>query len=349
MIAVTLVLSDLRLASLVIGMFAHVGATAPVIWRRIHRTVGGVVMRTLPAVLASACLCGFATTASAQSMNEMMNRMERMMQQSTAVKAAEREWARLPKDELTCATQKLIERGDSVQSLARQGVLPSDPRVADIRTQCATAKAAPSAAQPAAQSKSEPETSEPGSSSQPVPAAVAPRTRPMQPASEAKATETESPTELKQTIEKLQTDLSAANSRIAELERANAATQLTSKQAERAKLDAEDARREIEQTRTAETADLKAALAKVVSDKGAVEADSARRERLAYGGIVVLLALMAALTAALFMSRQKARVLQQTLLKQPALEPASTAAATVVQSQGSKEGEAMQEKAASAA
>ena len=303
-------------------------------------------MRTLPAVLASACLCGFATTASAQSMNEMMNRMERMMQQSTAVRAAEREWARLPKDELTCATQKLTERGDSVQSLARKGVLPSDPRVADIRTQCATAKAAPSAAQPAAQSKSEPETSEPGSSSQPAPAVVAPRTRPLQPSSEAKATETESPTELKQTIEKLQTDLSAANSRIAELERANAATQLTSKQAERAKLDAEDARREIEQTRTAETADLKAALAKVVSDKGAVEAESARRERLAYGGIVGLLALMAALTAALFMSRQKARVLQQRLLKQQAPEPASTAAATVAQSQGGKEGEAKQVAAA---
>jgi DNA repair exonuclease SbcCD ATPase subunit len=306
-------------------------------------------MRTLPAVLASACLCGLATTASAQSMNEMMNRMERMMQQSTAVKAAEREWARLPKDELACATQKLTERGDSVQSLARKGVLPSDPRVADIRTQCATAKAAPSTAQPATQSKSEPETSEPGSSSQPVPADVAPRTRQMQPSSEAKATESESLAELKQTIEKLQTDLSAANSRIAQLQRENAATELTSKQAEQAKLDAQDARRELEQARTAETADLKAALAKVVSDKGAAEAESARRERLAYGGILGLLAVMAALTAAFFMSRQKARVLEQRLAKQQALEPASTTAATIAQAQGSKGGEAMQEKAASAA
>jgi hypothetical protein len=58
---------------------------------------------------------------------------------------------------------------------------------------------------------------------------------------------------------------------------------------------------------------------------------------------------MAALTAALFMSRQKARVLQQRLPKQQALEPASTTAATIAQTQGSKGGEAMQEKAASAA
>ncbi|HEY4737782.1 MAG TPA: hypothetical protein VIH63_10335 [Xanthobacteraceae bacterium] len=168
----------------------------------------------------------------------------------------------------------------------------------------------------------------------------------MQPSSEAKATESESPTEQKQTIEKLQKDLSAANSRIAELERANAATELTSKQAQQAKLDAQDARREIEQARTAEATDLKAALAKVVSDKGAAEAESGRRERLAYGGILGLLALVAALTAALFMSRQKARVLQQRLLNQQALEPASTTAGTVVQSQGSKEGEARQVAAA---
>jgi hypothetical protein len=171
----------------------------------------------------------------------------------------------------------------------------------------------------------------------------------MQPSSEAKAMESESLAELKQTIEKLQTDLSAAKSRIAQLQRENAATELTSKQADQAKLDAQDARRELEQARTAETADLKAALAKVVSDKGAAEAESARRERLAYGGILGLLAVMAALTAALFMSRQKARVLQQRLPKQQALEPASTTAATIAQTQGSKGGEAMQEKAASAA
>jgi hypothetical protein len=264
-------------------------------------------MRTWPAVLASACLCGFATTASAQNMNEMMNRLERMMH-STAAAAAEREWNKLPKDELTCATQKLTERGDSVQSLARRGILPSDPSVAEIRTQCTASKAEPSAAPPSTRTRPIPEEAKPASENQ-------------QP-------------DLNQ-----QTDLAAAESKIAELEGANAAAEFKLKQAEQARLAAEDAKRKSEQARIADKAEFEAAIAQVVSDKAAADAESVRRERLANAGIIGLLAIVAALTAALFMSRHKAKLVERRVLKQQAVEPESTTVASSAQSQSSKDRE----------
>jgi len=89
-------------------------------------------MRTWSAVLASAFLCALATEASAQNMDEMMRRMQQMMQQSQAVRAAEREWANLPSDERACLTRKLEEQGDTISALTRRGILPSEARFAEM-------------------------------------------------------------------------------------------------------------------------------------------------------------------------------------------------------------------------
>jgi hypothetical protein len=303
-------------------------------------------MRTGLALVAAALLCSVAAPApaSAATVRTIIHRVEARVEGAifaAHVRAAAREWKQLPPAELACADQALKERGQSVEGLARKGVSPNHPRLAELRKQCTDAAKLAAAGQMPGQLPQDPaqlaamraamqQSAMPTAAQQAAMQArgqqriranyveqPATKSEVVQP-SEKKTTESESATGPIQTIEKLQTDLAAAQTRIAELETAKRATDVTLNHAEQARRDVEDAKQVI----TAEKADLEAALAQVISEKRAAEAENGRRERLAYGGIVGLLAVLAALTGALFMSRQKARSLEQRLSKQQAAGPA---------------------------
>jgi hypothetical protein len=258
-------------------------------------------MRTGLAVLASAFVCGFATTASAQSINSMINRVGGMMHSAVAT-AAHYEWNKLPKDDLACVAQKLTEWGDSIQSLARRGIFPSDSRVAEVRTQCVTSKASPSPIQ-AAQAVS------PAQDQTPIAAQPAPQSPQQQPPSEEEVRQSELMTQLKQTIEKLQTDLAVSGAKIAELERAKAVAGTAVERAEQGRLDAENANRQSERARISDKTELDAVIAQLEADRVATTAENDRQQSSAYAGIVGLLGLVVALTLLLFM-KQKSGVLQ---------------------------------------
>jgi hypothetical protein len=282
-------------------------------------------------------------------MNDMMRRMQQMMQQSQAVRAAEREWAKLPGDEHACMVRKLEEQGDSISALTRRGILPSDARFAEMRSQCAATKAeTPPARQPAAASPKVPAAAPKASAAAPSkkPATRSPRepeaaakeavaaakepvaapkkvsaTKPAREPSEDE--EKQSPGELRETIKKLRSKLSLSDSSIAELEKAKDAAERSLKQEEQLRAEAQNGRREVERARAADKVDLQAAIAQLVSEKATAEAESARRERLAYGGVVGLLALLVGLVGTLVMSRHKASALQEQLARHPAPEPQS--------------------------
>src|SRR6516164_5716080 len=118
-------------------------------------------------------------------------------------KSVKAEWNKLPQNELDCINQKLGGRGDNVDSLSRRAILPNDPRVDDIRKQC---RASPVAA-PQDRSSSQPE-------------------------------ESQVESELRQTIEKLQSELANSGSKISQLEESKAELERTIKQSEQERLGA---------------------------------------------------------------------------------------------------------------
>jgi hypothetical protein len=94
-------------------------------------------------VLVSVFLLGTMTIASAQNLNdsELL-----AVAQSGIAKLAESEWSKLPELELDCINQELRNRGDSVQSIAKRGMLPIDAWTRDIRSQCPNPSGLPSPA-----------------------------------------------------------------------------------------------------------------------------------------------------------------------------------------------------------
>jgi len=80
-------------------------------------------------------LCSMATAASAQSPWDLFDRVENFIHSASA-KAAKGRWSKLSQTEYSCVSQKLRDRGDNLDSLVQRGMFPSDPRVAEIRSQC---------------------------------------------------------------------------------------------------------------------------------------------------------------------------------------------------------------------
>jgi ElaB/YqjD/DUF883 family membrane-anchored ribosome-binding protein len=195
--------------------------------------------------------------------------------QSAAVKAAEAEWNKLPTNQLSCANQKLTAKGDSVPALARQGVLPSDNRVADTVAQCLNS-ASPTASPVVAQGAQQPQQQQPPS-------------------------EEQTP-ELKQTINKLQSDLEASHARVAALERGKAAAESAVKQSQQARSDAEKAQNEMHNARNADQAKLEEVTAQFEAYKAG--ADAELNWRWAYVGIAGLIGLIAGFTAFPFVRRK---------------------------------------------
>ena len=246
---------------------------------------------TMPPV-GSLGIMGSVTRSYAQSGYDVPKRVQGGVQ-SAAVKAAESEWNKLPTDELACANQKLTARGDSVPSLAKRGVLPSDARVADIRAQCISSSSpapSPTVAQAAQQSPpqkpSSPPQQQPSSPSQ------------QQPSSDEQARQQEALTNLNQPVESLKTDLAASTARVAELEKGKAAAESALKQAEQARSDAQKAQHETDQARNADKAQLDAVTAQFEAYKASADANT--DWRWAYAGIGGLIGLIAGLIPFLF-------------------------------------------------
>jgi hypothetical protein len=196
---------------------------------------------------------------------------------SAATKAAEAAWNKLPPTELACAKQQLSARGDSVPSLARRGILPSDANVAEIRAQCA-------------------------GSSPPAPSPVVAQgaKQPTEPfvAQQAPEPQLEATTELRQTVERLKTELSGAKARVAALEKEKTTADNAVKQAEQARSDAEKSRRETENERLADRAKLDALTAQFEAYRKSANAKS--DWVWAYAFIAGLIGMIAGLGAFLF-------------------------------------------------
>jgi predicted RNase H-like nuclease (RuvC/YqgF family) len=183
--------------------------------------------------------------------------------QSGRAKMVEFEWRKLPSTELTCITGKLRERGDSIESLSRRAILPSDARVADIRSQCG----------PARPTETEPAVVQPQLGNVPESAV----------------------TELRQTVEALKGNLADSAGKIAQLEKEKAEANNALKQAERDRLDAENARADIEQMAAAQKAAF-ATIAQLETDKASLEAKAHTWSLAAIGAIVALVACLLAWT-----------------------------------------------------
>jgi hypothetical protein len=73
--------------------------------------------------------------AFAQNPNDIMNIFGGMMQ-SAMVQATRAQWNKLPSNEIACVDQTLRQRRSSIEAQIRQGITPSDARVADVRSIC---------------------------------------------------------------------------------------------------------------------------------------------------------------------------------------------------------------------
>jgi hypothetical protein len=277
--------------------------------------------RRASAAFAATCLCAVATQAPGQNLNEILNQLQGMAQ-SENIKRVQAEWNKLPQSEMACVTQKLSDRGDSVQSLARRGILPSDARVTELRSQCTRASPAASQDQPSA-AKPSPRAAETPVQAEPVPE---PSPLPSQ-AEETKADVTLY--ELRQTNERLKSGLENSAVQIAQLEKTKAELERAIKDAERARFDVENERGMIEETRVAEKRKFDAARARLEAEKADALAKGRTWELFTYvatGGLIVLLIILGSVLLAKW--RRSTPPQQESKSKTTSLEPVAQAQGT---------------------
>jgi hypothetical protein len=219
-------------------------------------------MRLQVAVLASALLFGSTTELFAQNFNDYMNRFSDMARARRA-RMVESEWRKLPPTELACISGKLQERGDSIESLARRAILPSDARVADIRSQCG----------PARSTETQPVAAPPQSGNMPDTIV----------------------SELRQTVETLKGNLAESAAKLAQLENEKAEADRALKQAESERTDAENARHEIEQMGAAQKAAF-ALITQLETDKASLDAQAHKWRLTAIAAIIAFAACLLAWT-----------------------------------------------------
>src|SRR5262245_34394299 len=81
------------------------------------------------------CLLGSASSAPAQGPDDFL-RTFGTITQPDIVQATQAAWAKLPPTEVGCMSAALRQQGGSVEGLIQRGVLPSDPRLANERSNC---------------------------------------------------------------------------------------------------------------------------------------------------------------------------------------------------------------------
>jgi hypothetical protein len=87
------------------------------------------------ALYVSLVLVGGCASAFAQNANDVMRLFGGIMQGAIS-QATQAEWRKLPQSELSCVDQTLRQRGSDLTDVIRQGITPSDARIADIRAAC---------------------------------------------------------------------------------------------------------------------------------------------------------------------------------------------------------------------
>ena len=87
------------------------------------------------ALYISLSLVAGCTSVFAQNANDILNIFGGIMQ-SAIMQANQAEWKKVPQSETSCVDQALRQRGSDLQTTIRQGITPSDARVADIRATC---------------------------------------------------------------------------------------------------------------------------------------------------------------------------------------------------------------------
>jgi len=97
-----------------------------------------------PAIVATLLLGGGAGSAPAQNASGL-----RGLFGAPAPGPAELAWRKVPRNEVGCIERGLTQQRTNVQSLIQSGVMPTDPRIGQLRATC-HAQAVPPVAQPAA-------------------------------------------------------------------------------------------------------------------------------------------------------------------------------------------------------
>ena len=261
-------------------------------------------MRAVIAVLASISFCGIPIPSFAQNLNGIIKQHSGKARSEIArsVRRTESEWNRLPQGERTCVNQKLSERGDSVQSLVRRAILPSDTRVADLRSQCRALLASAAQDQPSPRTEPSSPSADASVVAQPAPAQSTPTQRlaAAQPRPEQSQPES-APSELRQTNERLKTDLENSAVKIAELEKEKIELERALKDSGRTKLDTENKKAVIEETRIpGDKRKFNAVFAQL--EAGKTETDAIDKDRageffayLAIGALIVIPAVIASI------------------------------------------------------
>jgi uncharacterized protein len=76
-----------------------------------------------------------STSAFAQNVNDFLNMFRGLVQQSM-IQTAQLEWSKLPPNEIACIDQTLRQQGASIVALVNRGVLPTDPGLSQLRSNC---------------------------------------------------------------------------------------------------------------------------------------------------------------------------------------------------------------------
>ena len=86
-----------------------------------------------------ACLCVLqlvlSTSAFAQNVNTFINIFQGVIQ-GAAIHEAQFQWKKLPPNEIACIDQALHLERASIDDLINRGVMPSDPRLSQLRSNC---------------------------------------------------------------------------------------------------------------------------------------------------------------------------------------------------------------------
>src|SRR5919108_1430006 len=81
------------------------------------------------------CLFGSASSTPAQGPDDFLRTFATIMQPA-ALQATQAAWTKLPSKEVGCISDALYQQGVSLEALIQRGVLPSDSRLANERSNC---------------------------------------------------------------------------------------------------------------------------------------------------------------------------------------------------------------------
>src|SRR5262249_51264624 len=95
----------------------------------------GSTVPTWRGSFALLCLLGSASSALTQGPDDFLRTFGTIAQPAT-VQATQAAWAKLPSEEARCINDALYQQGGSVEALIQMGVLPSDPKLANERSNC---------------------------------------------------------------------------------------------------------------------------------------------------------------------------------------------------------------------